>query len=1020
MLGEQNMRLIEFLLNRKILVGLVTVLIFIVGVYATLKLDQELLPAVELDGAIVYAYADDLPATEVERAITTPLEQEIQGIDGVASIRSTSYRGMSQMQIMIEEGRGSEVYKEIESSIYTRASDIDEITSFMSSQFSTDQGYEYFMDISGTNLENVTQFALNTFEPRIESLPEVRDVALEGGYQEEVVIAFDRESMTEYELDSQALLAAIEQAKSDATLGELKESGETSILRWTSEVGSLDDIKSLPIQTNKGIIELDDVANISIQESTQQSVAWKNGSQDFILVQIGRNSDYTQIEMAEAVRNEIKAMEDEGILGDVELSLVVSQADYAEDALDGVTQNILIGGLLALVVLLLFLRNVRATLIVGITIPTSILLTFTAMWLLGYSFNILSLIALGLGIGMMVDSSIVILESIYRKKEHGFEGVEAVFKGVKEVATAVIASMLTTIVVFLPIGLVGGDAGRFMIILSLVVAATLASSVLVAFTLIPSLADRFLKVRDRQKLKDEGKILKGYGNLVNWVVRRKRHSLAIIAIFTVMLVGSGFLISKIPMTIMPDVYNRYTEMIVMPNQGITTEDKNQIVQEINNSLLDVKDVEANYIIDDGSMMLVLVNMTKGDDITREQNDINAEISSSLRELQDNLPVQSIQSAMSAGMGGAPVQLSVKGEDFDELKALAQQLKEEVESIDGVIEVTTAMDQTSNEEIIELNHSAINDAGITPQQVRHYISEAFLEVPLGEVSINEQSLAIKTKWNEPVVTKSDLFDIKVTTAQGEQPLSEFVSINTVNVPTEITRADGERVVTINAEIEGTDLGTINRNVQEMISDLDVPSGYSVAIAGDLEAQQELIMDMLFVLAIAVFLVYLVMAVQFNHLGHPLIVMSVLPITIIGVIVGLFVTQQELSAMSAMGIVMLIGIVLNNAILLIDRTNQLRRTGVNTNESLIEAGKNRIRPIFMTSLTTAAGMLPLALATGSAGNYQAPMATVIISGLLFATFITLLLIPAVYRLFTSRKADIKQIKKARKEKQSIKTA
>ncbi|WP_277674478.1 efflux RND transporter permease subunit [Piscibacillus halophilus] len=1014
------MKLIEFLLNRKILVGLVTVLVFLVGGYAILKLDQELLPNVELDAAYVYAYADDLPATEVERSITVPLEQELEGIDGVETIESTTYYGMSQFQILIEEGRGSDVYQDIESSVYSKASEINEISSFMSGQLSTDQGYEFFMDLSGDDLKEVTQFALNTFEPRLESLPEINDVSFEGGFQEEVLIAFDQDALADYNLDAHSLLSVIEQANTDSTLGEFNEADQTSILRWPSNIQSLEDIESISVPTESGFIELDDVADVSIQDSTQQSMAWKNGSQDFMLVQISRNKDFTQIEMADAVRQEIQAMEDEGLFQDVIATEVVSQADYAEDALSGVSQNILIGGLLALVVLLIFLRNVRATIIIGVTIPASILLTFTAMWLLDYSFNILSLIGLGLGIGMMVDSSIVILESIYRQKEKGIHGMEAVLKGVKEVATAVMASMLTTIVVFLPMGLVGGDIGSFMIVLSLVVAATLISSVIVAFTIIPSLADRFLKIKDQKQNKDEGKIIGFYGRLVNWVVRKKMHSLAIVALFIFMLIGSSFLVSKIPMTIMPDVFNRYTEMIVTPEQGISPSEKETIVQELNDRLMEVEDVEANYMIDDGSYIIALVNMTKGDDITREQADINADISNSLREAQDQLPIQNIQSTVSGTMGSAPAQINIKGEDFTELRSIAQNLSQEIESIDGIVGLSTTIDSTSSEDVIELNEDAIDESGLISSQVRQYISESFLEVPLGEATINGDKLAVQAGWANPVGSKEDLLNRSVLTPQGEQELSELVSINTVEVPSEIKRIDGERTVTINADIEGTDLGTVNREVQEIVNEYDLPEGYSISVAGDLEQQQELMMEMLMVLGMAIFLVYLVMAVQFNHLVHPLIVMSVLPVTVIGVILGLFFTQQELSAMSAMGIIMLIGIVLNNAILLIDRTNQLRREGFTTSEALVEAGKNRIRPIFMTSFTTAAGMLPLALATGSAGNYQAPMATVIISGLLFATLITLLLIPAVYRIFTSKKADKRMKEKIQDQDQAVKTA
>jgi HAE1 family hydrophobic/amphiphilic exporter-1 len=449
--------------------------------------------------------------------------------------------------------------------------------------------------------------------------------------------------------------------------------------------------------------------------------------------------------------------------------------------------------------------------------------------------------------------------------------------------------------------------------------------------------------------------------------------------------------------------------------GVSLEDKEEIAQNINQKLQSIEDVESNYVMDNGGMFYTIINMTKGEDITREQKDINEEIMKELRSLSDTLPVENVQGAMSGG-GSSPVQVHIKGEDFEQLQAVAGDFTKELEGIDGIVGVTNSMERTSEEQVVVLKKEAIETAGLTQPQIRQFIEQAFLTMPVGEMTVNEENVPLSLKWAEKTDSKLSLLDLKVPTAQGEKSLSSFIQLESVETPNEISHRDGGRFLSISADMEGKDLGAINRDVQKLISDFAAPAGYTVSAAGDLEQQQELIMDMVFVLAIAIFLVYLVMAVQFNHLGHPLIVMSVIPMTIVGVILGLFLTQMELSVMSGMGIVMLIGIVLNNAILLIDRTNQLRTEGFSVEEALLEAGKNRIRPIFITTLTTAGGMLPLALASGTSGTYQAPMATVIISGLLFATFITLLLIPAVYRLFTTSSLRFGWLKKKRKKERN----
>jgi len=998
-----RMKLLKFIVQRKILVGLLCLFVILVGSYAVLDLDKELMPVIEMDGAYIEINAGELPASEVERSITTPLEQKLQGHDGIEEILSTTTVGRASFQLQFEQGKGEEMYKEVESIVNTTATEIPSIKDVESGQFGSNQTYEFFMDVSGGDMGTITTFAKEVLEPRLEDLAEVRDVSLTGLTEHEIVIEFNRDEMTKEGLDSTQVISAIQQANDEATLGELSEENGSPLLRWNTKLENVEDVQSIMIPVQSGFIQLEDVAKVSISPIENSSFVWKNGSKDLIFVQIGRVSDVTQIEMAEAVRAEVKKIREEGLIDGFQLTEMVAQADYVQEAIDGVTGNILIGAVLAIAILLLFLRNVRATIIVGLSIPTSVLLTFTAMWLFGYSLNMLTLIGLGLGIGMMVDSSIVILESIYRKKELGLTKLDAVLQGVKEVASAVIASMLTTVVVFLPVGMLGGEMGQFMIALSIVVAITLISSVVISFTLIPSLSEKFLNLRSTKREKKEGTILKGYSGAVDWVVKKKRHSLAVISLFILIFAGSLTLVTKIPMTIMPDVFNRYAELMVDLETGITIDDKENVVQALTNTLRNIKDVESSYVMDNGGMLYTIINMTKGDDITREQQEINEEIFKSLRALEENHPIESVQSAMTGG-GGYPVQVNITGEEFENLQTLSADLIEDLNEIEGIVGVNSSMDRTSTEQLISLKEQEIEKARLTSFQIKQIIEQAFLGMPIGEMKVDGESVPLTVKWTESTDTKESLLDLKVPTVDGEKTLSTFIELNTVESPNEISHIDGERSISISADIEGRDLGAINRDVQKAIDAFDTPAGYSTSVAGDLEQQQELIKEMLFILGIALFLVYLVMAVQFNHLFHPIIVMSVIPMTIVGVILGLFLTQRELSLMSGMGIVMLIGIVLNNAILLVDRTNQLRREGENLDMALVQAGKDRIRPIFMTTLTTAGGMLPLALASGTSGNYQAPMATAIISGLLFATLITLFLIPAVYRLFTRREAII----------------
>jgi len=492
-------------------------------------------------------------------------------------------------------------------------------------------------------------------------------------------------------------------------------------------------------------------------------------------VQIGRNPDVTQIDMANAIRSELNDIHEEGLVVNFQLNEMVAEADYVQESIDGVSTNILIGGAIAVVILLLFLQNIRATIIVALSIPTSIMLTFASMWVLDYSVNILTLIGLGLGIGMMVDASIVILESIYRKKEQGFSNIAAVLEGTKEVANAVIASMLTTIAVFLPIGLIGGEMGNFVMILSTIVMITLLSSVIVSFTLIPSLAENFLKLRKGKSERKEGKLLYGYSQVISWLVRKKRHSLAIIMLFAVIFASSLFFITKIPMSIMPDIFNRYTELGVELDTGVPIGEKEDLFIKINETLADIQDVETNYIMDNGTFSYLIINMTKDDEITKDQKDVNEEILRQIRALEDDYPINNVFNVMDGG-GGSPVQINIFGEDFAELEALSEDLINDLQSIEGLTGMNHSSERTSLEEMIVLNEEAVEDAGLSDQQLQQSIELAFLETPIGEVINDEVNIPLFVRWDDKITNKADLLDVTIMTSEGEEALSTFIDFS----------------------------------------------------------------------------------------------------------------------------------------------------------------------------------------------------------------------------------------------------
>ncbi|MEI3604344.1 efflux RND transporter permease subunit [Pseudogracilibacillus sp. SE30717A] len=1000
--------MLRFLLKRKIIVGLFITLIFGLGFYGVTNLDKELFPSVTFNQTLIVIETEEMPAEDVEQFVTIPVEQVLENTKGVDSYESTTSTNDTFFIVDLENDNSNAVSKEIENEINGLTNELYGVKNVTVMQASTQGQYEFFMDISGGTLKEMSDFASDIVKPRLEALKEVNEVAISGLEEKEITITLKPKQLETYEITQEDIISAIEQSNTNTSIGSFKrEEGDPS-LRWNTKFNNINDIKAIQIQTNEGMKKLLDFANVKEETSEQTNVAWKNGNPEFLLLQIGRSNGFTQIDMAEAIRAEVEKIEQEHD-NHLQIEEIAAQADYVTSAIDGVTSNILIGGIIAVIVLLLFLRSFRATFIIGLSIPASVLLAVITMTFLDYSFNLLSLVGLGLGIGMLVDASIVVLESIFKKKEEGYSNVEAVISGTKEVVGAVISSMLTTIVVFVPIVLLDDEIGKMMIVLTVVIAVTLISSVIVAFTLIPVLSENFLKARPKKvgKLNLIGK----YGRIIEWLTKKKRRRLGVLTLFILLFFSSFLLLAKIPMTLMPDILNRYAEVIVELEPGVSTDDRAEIALKMNEVLEEIPDVDNNVILDNTGAFIALINMTPEEEKTMDQDKINEQILDKFQALESDFPVKSVGAAMD-GTINPPIGLRVSGENITTLQTIAEDVKEELEKLESIKSVMVQNGESAEEVLIELNESNMNEDNISAPHLYMNILEKFTDTPVGEMVVNGNSVPILVKNDQNIHEKQDLLDNKIMTVDGEKKLSNYISLKEASSQLQIDRSNGKRYISITADMEGQDLGAVNREINKIIQVLDIDRGYTVELTGDLEEQQKAAQDLVIIFAISLFLVFVVMAIQFNSLKHPIIILFIIPLTITGVLIGLFISQKELNIMSGIGVIMLIGIVLNNGILLIDRVRQLRNNGLDVNEAMVNAAQERIRPIFMTTLTTVGGMLPLALATGTSSDYQSPLAVVIISGLLFSTFITLILIPAVYLLFEDIGNGMKRIFRRKK--------
>ncbi|WP_096437820.1 efflux RND transporter permease subunit [Alteribacter populi] len=992
------MKSLAFLLNRKIVVGLFSILIVLTGVFAFRSLELEMMPNITMDIAAVQLDGGELNVLDMESSVTSPVEEWISQVEGIESFTSTTTLGQANLQLTLTEGEGEEVIKEVEVGLSQLVSQLTPLEDARAFLFTTTSGSDMFYDFYGdASIEELGELTENVIKPRLMGLTEVGNVSITGAPESEVTLTFDEDALEEEGLSIRTITQHLTEAERSVAIGRLPEEEGSPRLRWNQTFEDLNALESFEILSENGISELGDYAEVSVDESETQTTAWKDGRSDFISVSIDRSDDTTPVALARTVRTEVEKMKEEGILGEAQLQEFFVAADMVSNSLSDIQINVAIGGLLSLVILFAFLRNVKATSIIAVSIPLSILLTLTFMYVFGYSLNIITLIALGLGIGMMVDSTVVILESIYRKLQAGYERTEAVLQGTKEVSTAVISSMLTTVVVFLPIGILSGDLGKFILALSVVIVLTLLSSCLVSFTLIPVLAAKILKHRDRRTKMKESRITKTYGLFIEWMTFRKWRYWTVSTGFFFIFITSFVLIPFIPTSVIPDLLDRQSEIIIDLENDVTQEEVEEIAEAIHLGLTDVPDVDNYSVLTlDEKSLYVLINMTRDDAVTLPQGDVNKAVMDHLETLESDYPVDTVAFAVDAGSGGHPIAVRIQGEDLSGLQSIAIDLEDELKGVEGISGLHHSMGDFEVETIVVPNKEALSDYNLSTNELYPILEDQFYNFNGFTLNIGGNEMPVYYANHTSIQSSEELLETTINTSEGNVEIGEFISLENEEVPETISRRDGEHVVTLMAGLEGRDLGSVSSDIKEILDSYEMPAGYGYSFGGEIEHQQDMFIELFYIFVLSVLLVYLVLAIQFNHLIHPLVVMSLVPFAITGALLGLFITQMDLNLMSAMGIIILMGIVLNNSVLFIDRTKQLRQGGMNRAKALEEAGKNRMRPIFMTTFATAAAMLPLAIATGSSSSFQVPLAVVIIFGLLFSTLITLFLVPAVYMI------------------------
>lgn len=1019
------MSLSEFSIKRPIFTVMITLAAIAVGLVSVSRLPIDLMPEITFPTLSISTSYENTGPEEVEQLITRPIEEAMSAVPGVEEVFSISSEGSSSVRVMFSWGvdldaAADDVRERLDRVIPRLPEDMNRPTlrKFDPAMF------PILMIGVVSNLDPIQTRRIidEQISYRIERVPGVASVDIWGGLQREIQVNLYPDKVKALGLPLDLIINKIRQENIDLPAGLIEKGIYEILVRIPGVYTNLDEIKETVVAIREGVpIKLKEIASI---EDTHQKITrivrinGKPGTRIAINKQSGKNT----VKVAEGVLKEIEKIQQD--LPQIQLIPVSNSSQYIKRAINNVSNAALYGGFLAVIVLLFFLTSVRSTLVIATAIPISIIATFALIYFGGFTLNIMTLGGLALGIGMLVDNAIVVLENIYRLQESGIPPKKAAVDGSKEVQAAIIASTLTTLAVFLPMVFIRGMSGIMFKQLAYVVSFALLCSLFVALTLIPMLSSRVLRpspVANPHSKRFGGKSVelvhaffrsleKGYKNLLRYALD---HRFLVLGGTAVLLVGSIALARLVGSEFLPATDEgeaRVTvEMEVGTRLGIMDEKFQMIANIIRKEVPELESIEEGIGGGGWRGTSNTGNITIKLKPKSERARSSEAIASDLRRELSNIPGVIIRTRASGGQrmfgmrgggGQERVQVEIRGYNLEIAEALAQQVKKVVESVEGIADVRLSREVGKPEQLFLIDRHAAADMKLSVSQIGRTIQTVLTgtQASMYREGGYEFRILVKVKDSERLDI-DDLLDMTLTNADGAQvSLRNVVDVRPRRGPMRIERRDRERVLTISAEIAERDLGSIIRDIREELRSVPIPRGFRVAFTGDYEERQKAFRELLVSIILAIMLVYMIMAMLYESVRDPFIVMFSVPLAVIGVILMLFLTGTTFNVQSYIGCIMLGGIVVNNAILLVDYTNLLRRRDkMGVREAIQEAGRRRLRPILMTALTTIMAMIPLALGLGEGGEAQAPLARAVVGGLASSTLITLIIVPVVYSLF-----------------------
>jgi HAE1 family hydrophobic/amphiphilic exporter-1 len=1072
------MKIAEISIRRPITVGMVTVAVLMFGIVAFGRLPLNLLPDISYPSLTVETKYPQAAPNEVENLVTKPIEEVVAVVSGGQRMFSRSRAGVSE--VTMEFGWDTnmdfaalDVREKLDLAQLPRDAEKPNILRF---DPSNDPILRVILSSSHSNLVALREYAEKTIKKDLESIDGIAAVKINGGLEEEIHVFLDETRLANVGLTVQDVTTTLSRNNVNIAGGSLYENEARYLVRTLNEFQRVDELNHLVVREDAfRKILLKDVARIERGTKEREIITRINGKEG-VEMAIFKEGDANTVQVARVAKDRLKMIQEGAgnkngngnkentaiVKSGIEMEIMFDQSKFIQESIDDVRSNAIFGGLIAILILFLFLREFRSTSIIGLSIPISVIATFFVMYQLNIKLNIMSLGGLALGVGMLVDNAVVVLESITRHYKQGKTLAAAAYDGTSEVGLAVTASTLTTVVVFLPISFIEGIAGQLFKDLAITVTVSLLVSMIASFALIPMLFSRgvqkgamevpnykwraskfiFLSIPGgitrglrfvfrflgrllsramRPLIHLTNSALEAFNRMYPGVLRSAvRHRGLVLLASAALLFLSVLVIGQLGIELIPPLSQGEFSFEMELPEGTPLRETNTTLLSIEEQVRKLPEV-ANCMVligrnanvswtaaeshENSAVMNIKV---QGEDLKFAEEAASQKIRQMLNRYPDLTYKLQRPSLFSFR---TPIEVEVYSDDLEAASLAASRIESNLERLGGLTDIKSSWEEGSPEAHIIFNRDQLSRFNLRLEDVANILKSKVQGEVATEFREGDDEIDIRV-WNE-VMTRNSIQDLaSMTVARVNEvpiPLSQVATVHMGRGPNEIRRVNQKRAIVLSANLQGVSLGRVSEQIKKMLAETQLPGNVTATLGGQSEELQRSFQSLYLVAALAFFLVYFVMAAQFESLLQPFILMFTVPLALIGIAAILWLTGQTISVIVIMGFIILAGIVVNNGIILVDYINNMRKQGMPLVDAMIEAGKVRIRPILMTTLTTLLGMIPMAFTTGEGSEIRAPLAITLIGGLSVSTMLTMIIIPVLYSITEARKISLEELEK-----------